>query len=444
MSARQVWGSSASNGVNELLLVDGVTAQQTAARSLRHRINISNSSVTVSSCDNHGPKIEILNVAVSHSLGSQRQQATRNGGNCDDDAVWQTEKAGALLQTGVISSDISTGSFWLHKYAEMALSPHLEHSAQLSMAAPAAEGTLLSCSTAAFSTLHFGGSTTNSSANSNDLIARKNGDVVVGGGFALVGLLMKPCTSRAAAVTAAAKVSTHSPLEYATSWQAHAPLQDYTLNSDRSLSQVIISGSQPQQQQHFGGNNNVDDVVQHSAKTLSLFQGALSLLPTNRTTTFHLCGSGISGSSGPSSGQSCSVGEIDAAALRCVSSERPELHGNVTYSESFSIMRSNASQSQSNADFYGAQSAAGVERIPRLLPALPHVSHSNSSIPYDFSKTSAAWAVTGGTGALGCVTSVWMAQHGAIPQILLGRSGRLGEAVPETWMTFNASITIKG
>jgi hypothetical protein len=319
-------------------------------------------------------------------------------------------------------SNVSSGTSNTLEGVDVRIAGHLEHCVQLSNLGSATAGKSL----AAFSSMHVAQDIKQNGL--LDITVRNGSEFGVGGVLHLAEAQYK-FTEKLKAVTQEPSKQTATDLQYTVSWQAH---QSTVVEGNcmlKSFEGLEISTGQ------FGKQEFVNSVAHGVAsllefpQTLALLQSSCALYPANNSSTIKSVSSRVSSTGAPVAGHRAWAAGTVAAALRCVVNERSEVKGSSLFTAQYTPKWGFETKLASN-DAYGVELTGGVEVVPRLLPTAASTNATKAASLTPIAKT---WAISGGNGALGQLSSDWLSKNGTSHQVLLCRSGRfkLGDSAPE-------------
>jgi hypothetical protein len=282
----------------------------------------------------------------------------------------------------------------------------LEHCVQLSNLDAATGGKSL----AAFSSMYLGAQLNPDAF--VDITERKRTEFAAGGLLRLAGVAYK--SEKLKEPNQMAPVD----LEYTTVWQASNALLPSSTNV-MPLEGLEVSAGRLSKQQFVNSAAAGSSALLDFPQTLALIQSSCRLYPQRSSINIKSASSSASSSGVPVPGRNNLAAGTVSAALRCVVSERSEIKAKALFTAKYSSNWNYKHDAASN-DAFGAEISGGVELVPRLLPTAPAALVKSATI-VPIAKT---WAISGGNGALGQLSSDWLSQQGTSHQILLCRSGR--------------------
>jgi hypothetical protein len=306
-------------------------------------------------------------------------------------------------------SNISSGISATLIGVDLRIAGHLEHCVQLGNLGPMTNGKNL----AAFASMHV---SADLKQNTTLNIDERNGvDYGFGGLLHVAGVQFK-FAEKVKTTLQEPSPKTPTDLEYTISWQAQ---QNVSLLNDakfQAFEALELSAGLFHKQEFINSACIGATSMLNFPQTLALLQSTCALNAQRGIINVRLASRAAASTRTPVPGRNSRSAGTVAAALRCVINERSELKGStlfgVEYERNWRLTNSSALN-----DAFGIEIDGGVELAPRLLPA----AGLKSTLAAPIAKT---WAISGGNGALGQLSSDWLSQQGTSHQMLLCRSGR--------------------
>jgi len=403
-----------NQGVKEgPLLLNGITLPAPSALSSTSRMeasmNLNTFSISLTNFNLRFTK-ELFTSSIGHlhfgiEYGDFRQPSSPS-------TTLATILLGEKLSTyeDAIKPNLSSGTSKSLSGVDLRIAGHLEHCVQLSNLSPVSNRKTL----AAFASMYVSADvkqTTTLNINECNGVGYE-----VQGVLHVAGVQYKSAEKvRTAMQEPSPKATTN--LEYTISWQAQHNVSLLNGTKIQAHEASEISAGQFRKQEFTSPALIGATPLLDYPQTLALLQSSCALYPQKSIIDIKSASSRAASTKTPVPGRNSRSAGIIAAALRCVVNERSELRGSALFSAGYESTRSFTNTSASS-DAFGIEIDGGVELAPRLLPAV----RLKPTLAPPIAKT---WAISGGNGALGQLSSDWLSQQGTSHQILLCRSGRI-------------------